>query len=41
LQAKAYSVPEAFTTFFQLLFTGLLSDTARQQFTRGWTRDET
>ena len=34
LQAKAYSVPEAFTAFYQLLFAGLLSDKARKQYLR-------
>jgi AcrR family transcriptional regulator len=32
LQGRKYTLPEAFTTFYQLLFAGLLSDTARQQY---------
>ena len=32
LQHKPYTVSEAFTTFYQLLFAGMLTDSARQEF---------
>ena len=31
-QHKQYTVFEAFTTFYQLLFAGMLTDTTRQEF---------
>lgn len=34
LQHKQYTVSEAFTTFYQLLFAGMLTDTARQEFVK-------
>lgn len=34
LQHKQYTVSEAFTTFYQLLFAGMLTDTARQEFAK-------
>ncbi|RZK29213.1 MAG: TetR/AcrR family transcriptional regulator [Hymenobacter sp.] len=32
LQGREYSVPEAFTTYYQLLFAGLLNETGSQQY---------
>lgn len=32
LQGREYSLPEAFTTYYQLLFTGLLNEAGSQQY---------